>query len=563
LVAVSVQDLRPNSQDTSAFYLKNIYRLLADPNVSRAAILATPAEPPPFSPPKSAVWVNSLWFLSLVISLTCALLATLLQQWAGRYLTITQPPRYSPHKRASIRAFFANGVEKFHLPRSVEALPALLHLSLFLFFSGLVVFLFNINHTVFSVVIWWVGLAGAAYGFFTVMPIFRHDSPYYAPLSSSVWFFYTGIAYSALQVFRLLERRYPRTFRSYFIHSIAYGRLFVVGLTKSVQETGSKLTAKMNNRVLTWTIQALDEDKEFERFFVALPGFCDSQVIDDLELAFAELDQTLAGVIGGFLQRTLSSTFVFEEEKERRLIICVKAADAAHLPSATAIILSTIFVRRIDVVLQSIETGHYLRNSGDRDTGLCAQGVIAGIIASVPERDDRWTALAMDQLGVSEDVLRDYLAHGDSVLLANLIHITRQFSSCLRDKRDVAYSLIYILSRISKFDIENTLPELQHEFCALWNEITREAHNCQTYHIPFFILRPIRLLYIALHRGTEAAPTAFDDSTTISDADALCEPSSYPLCNIRAHHFSEATHPFTITSPPPKPEHGHNSSYQC
>jgi hypothetical protein len=88
-------------------------------------------------------------------------LATMLQQWARRYLTITQPARYIPHKRASIRAFFANGVEKFHLPWSVEALPALLHLSLFLFFTGLVIYLFNINHTVFSLVVWWVGLLEA------------------------------------------------------------------------------------------------------------------------------------------------------------------------------------------------------------------------------------------------------------------------------------------------------------------------------------------------------------------------------------------------------------------
>ncbi|KAH9965681.1 hypothetical protein BGW80DRAFT_1178651, partial [Lactifluus volemus] len=87
LVAVSVQDLKPNSQDTSAFFLANIYKLLADPNVSRESILATPAQPPTFSPPKSAVWVNSLWFLSLVISLTCALLATMLQQWVHRYVT--------------------------------------------------------------------------------------------------------------------------------------------------------------------------------------------------------------------------------------------------------------------------------------------------------------------------------------------------------------------------------------------------------------------------------------------------------------------------------------------
>jgi len=38
LLSVTVQDLRPNSQDTSAFYLGNIYNVLADPNATRAPI---------------------------------------------------------------------------------------------------------------------------------------------------------------------------------------------------------------------------------------------------------------------------------------------------------------------------------------------------------------------------------------------------------------------------------------------------------------------------------------------------------------------------------------------
>ncbi|KAI9432494.1 hypothetical protein H4582DRAFT_1795543, partial [Lactarius indigo] len=182
LVAVSIQDLRPNSQDTSAFYLQNIYQLLADPNRSNVSIPPALANPPPFSPPIYAIWVNSLWFLSLAISLSCGLLATLLQQWARRYIKITQT-RYSPHKRARIRAFFAEGVEKLHLPWAVEALPTLLHLSLFIFFAGLLIFLFNVHYTVFCTVIWWIGFCTAMYGCITLMPIFRHDSPYYAPLS--------------------------------------------------------------------------------------------------------------------------------------------------------------------------------------------------------------------------------------------------------------------------------------------------------------------------------------------------------------------------------------------
>ncbi|KAH8980611.1 hypothetical protein EDB92DRAFT_1783058, partial [Lactarius akahatsu] len=133
LISVSIQDIRPNPQDTSNFYLANIYQVIADPNRTNIVLLSSP---PTFSPPSFAVWVNSLWFMSLVISLTSALLATLLQRWARRYLKVTQP-RYSLHKRARIRALFFEGVEKFLLPWVVEALPTLLHASLFLFFVGL------------------------------------------------------------------------------------------------------------------------------------------------------------------------------------------------------------------------------------------------------------------------------------------------------------------------------------------------------------------------------------------------------------------------------------------
>ncbi|KAH9170371.1 hypothetical protein EDB89DRAFT_1827003, partial [Lactarius sanguifluus] len=162
LVSVSIQDLRPNSQDTSAFYLASIYQQLNGTQVPPS--LTNPVTS--FTPTRAAVWVNSLWFLSLAISLTCALLATLLQQWARHYLRNTNP-RCSPHKRARIRAFFAEGVERLHLPWTVEALPTLLHVSLFLFFAGLGVFLFGVHRTVFSVVIAWVGLCVVVYAYLT------------------------------------------------------------------------------------------------------------------------------------------------------------------------------------------------------------------------------------------------------------------------------------------------------------------------------------------------------------------------------------------------------------
>jgi hypothetical protein len=173
LLALSVPDLRPNSQDTSAFYLGNIYQILADPNItaSPSSVTFPVAQPPPFSPPRYAVWVNSLWLMSFVISLTCALLATSLQQWARRYARLTQPARCSPEKRARIRAFFAGGVDKMNLPLVVEGLPALIHLAVFLFFAGLIIFLLNVNYSISISVIAWIGLFSVLYAFITFMPI--------------------------------------------------------------------------------------------------------------------------------------------------------------------------------------------------------------------------------------------------------------------------------------------------------------------------------------------------------------------------------------------------------
>jgi hypothetical protein len=82
-----------------------------DPNIS------LPSSPPPFYPPTYGIWVNALWFLSLVNSMACAILANLLQKWARKCLKATRPSSTaSEQKRACSHAFYADGVEKFLFP---------------------------------------------------------------------------------------------------------------------------------------------------------------------------------------------------------------------------------------------------------------------------------------------------------------------------------------------------------------------------------------------------------------------------------------------------------------
>jgi Family of unknown function (DUF6535) len=494
------------------------------------------------------------------MGLTCAMLATLLQQWARRYVTTTQSPRYSPHKRARIRAFFADGIDKLHLPWAVEALPTLLHVSLFLFFSGLLVFLFNINHTVFTVVIWWVGLSTGVYGCITLMPIFRHDSPYYAPLSLSAWFIYIRVSYG---FFRFLRFITAFDFAFAIWNNIdglveTYRERLSGDILQTAQESALQLSGDIDSRVLRWTFDSLDEDHELERFFEGIPGFCNSEVVDNPKTILYTLGRSKLGVaLSMFRWRTLSSSLLSETMRERRLIVYMKAANALDFPVPSYDFLFEVFTPGKDAVLKSVQIGYSIRSCsqrGDGTTSLHVQLILAGIIASVPERDYRWNALVMDQLGISEGVLREYLAHGDSVLLANLIHITslvRRLYYVLHGDRPVQV----ILRTITKFDIRNTLPGLQHDFCASWNKLVREGRINDGLHYRY--LRPMRHLYIALHQGTSAAPTAFSSST--GDYDRIFhDPSSYPLCNIPGHlsHTNqpvvgatgEITHPLPPTT---------------
>jgi hypothetical protein len=291
LPAVTVQDLRPNSQDTSAFYLGNIYQVLADPNVTHSSTPSPFAQPPSFSPSRYTVWVNSLWFLSLVMSLSCALWATSLQQWARRYLRRAQPVRCSPEKRARMRAFFAEGVDKMHIPWAVEGLPMLLHLSLFFFFGGLAIFLFNVHREVFIYVISWIGFVWLMYGLITLLPIIRRNSPYHSPLSTPAWFLYASIYHVTFKILAFVTYRGPRSGVTWILCEglkDRYQRWILGGVEKAAEETASERSSEINVEILDWTISAHGggDDDSLKRFFEAIPGFFGSRLVKHLERKF-------------------------------------------------------------------------------------------------------------------------------------------------------------------------------------------------------------------------------------------------------------------------------------
>jgi len=520
-----VLDLRPNSQGTSAFDPENTLQVCTDTNVSRAPVPPTVVKPPPFFPSGCAIWVNPLWFLSLVISIDCALLVILIQQWAQRYVRVTtQPPGHTPHRRARVLAFFFEGVGKFHVPWVSEVLMSNLHLSTCPFFAGLLVLLFNIVHPAFRPLVWFPVLALVAYIWIKILRIFRPNSPYYTPLSSTIWFLYTGVPcaiFKALSCVCCGGRCFDGLKKYY------YNRLFD-GVGNTVERIALQLPSEIDFRVLQSTFDALEEDGARSRFFAAIPGFFSTHVEIPQEHLPDEFRIKFRKAMDGFLDRTFSSNSISESVRCDQLIICLSATHVVLGPDGVTQTLQHILNERWRGMLQSIEMAQSLGRWGngtncDSQFTHYVRRIVTQIVVGVRGRDNRWISLTRDEFGVPDRVLLDNIAHGDSALLSLLIHMTRQaFRS--------GFWTPSILGTLTQFDMCNTLPELQHEFCALWNEIVREAWrggaNCTAVNI----LREIHHAYIGLHQGTDAL-----SAHTFYYNPVLAQPQSYRTCNIPSH----------------------------
>jgi uncharacterized protein DUF6535 len=170
--------LSPDSGAQTVALLGQMSQQLA--NFPNGNYSSAPIQPPP--PSASIIWVNAMWLMSLVLSLTSALIATLLQHWARRYIETINTPS-EPSSRARVRSFLFLGTEFYKMRVLVEIVPTFLHLSLFLFFAGLVIVFHTINTKVAIAVDVSVGLFALAYILLSIIPCFDMKCPYRTPVS--------------------------------------------------------------------------------------------------------------------------------------------------------------------------------------------------------------------------------------------------------------------------------------------------------------------------------------------------------------------------------------------
>ncbi|KAG8822746.1 hypothetical protein FRC19_005335 [Serendipita sp. 401] len=129
----------------------------------------------------NAIAANVLFFCSLVVTLFSALSAILVKQWILSYDQRTKSGSTSQSRaRARYRAWAA--LENAHMLKIISAIPMLLHAGLFLFFGGLMVWLFKfLGPIVYGTTLFFTSITVVLYVIFGVIGILVDDSPFQWP----------------------------------------------------------------------------------------------------------------------------------------------------------------------------------------------------------------------------------------------------------------------------------------------------------------------------------------------------------------------------------------------
>ncbi|KAH9969424.1 hypothetical protein BGW80DRAFT_1208832 [Lactifluus volemus] len=259
----SVQSLRPNPADQTAYYMQQGVAMLAQISQQISSIapqVVIPLTPPPpfptFKPLSSDIRVNAFWFMSLVSSLSAALLALLVRQWVRNYMRAFEQYK-DPLKRSRLRQYLHEGSERWYFRALAEAVPALLHISLFLFLVGLVDFNLNLNTTVAAYTIIPIGITGLFYVFTTLSPILNPQSPYQNSFSELIGY--------------LIQNLHARHYKDRDGQSKPLSTNMTTGQMELAME---KTDARMgrDERAILWLVKSMTENAEIESFAMAIPG---------------------------------------------------------------------------------------------------------------------------------------------------------------------------------------------------------------------------------------------------------------------------------------------------
>ena len=302
------------------------------------------------------VVVNVFWLLSLVLSLSSALYATLFQQWSRRYLELSQR-RVAPHKRARIREYMFSSISTFKMTLAVKVMPVLLHLSIFFFFAGLVLYVWNTHATAGYFIFGFILVFAFCYIALTLLPHLYLNSPFSTPFSEFAWRtsqrfilatfslinLLLGLSSSILALVSALiyqptqEPSQWAQWRGAVRTRIKERRKWLkLGLQDSIMLNATEAPSTTDEIALSWTLTNLEDEREFEDFVARVPRFLESALSADASSVMLSLmdvqasqsnqfDPVLGSRINDLLKTCIPGTSPLTDELRRnRLRVCLR-----------------------------------------------------------------------------------------------------------------------------------------------------------------------------------------------------------------------------------------------
>ncbi|KAJ7659613.1 hypothetical protein DFH06DRAFT_401009 [Mycena polygramma] len=314
----SYKTLSPDSGDQTVKLLAQISQQLASGS-NGTAFPISPA--PTFTPSSTSLICNALWFISLGLSLTCALIATLLEQWARDFIHRADM-RSAPLIRARIYSYLYYGMRRFNMHAIVDIIPLFLHASLLFFFAGLIAFLIPVNIIMTAIVAVLFVLVTTIYTILTFLPLRYTDCPYRTPLSGAFW-----PLFQRLRIIWTRRLRLPDAALN--IGDSVRDETVVEVMTRNATED-APARKERDYHALVWTVKSLADDSELEPFVDALPNVLWGQkgqrqtYCDHIRRLANHRDVQLCSRIDDLYASTTQGILSSETSKHRQ-ISCYKA----------------------------------------------------------------------------------------------------------------------------------------------------------------------------------------------------------------------------------------------
>ncbi|KAI0666941.1 hypothetical protein C8Q78DRAFT_405404 [Trametes maxima] len=184
----SYQSLQPTPPDHALATVAALQRISAQlssfATSSTFVNSTTPAfqnhDAPPTPVPQSAIWLNGLWFTSLILSLASSSLCIMVKQWLNEF---SSPVQGTIRETARLRQYRLENLERWHVGFIVMTIPVLLQIALALFLAGLLVLLYPLHRGVASVSAGFVGMLGMFTFITMALPVVKPGCSYKSPLA--------------------------------------------------------------------------------------------------------------------------------------------------------------------------------------------------------------------------------------------------------------------------------------------------------------------------------------------------------------------------------------------